>query len=309
MTVLSSPAGDGPGDMIRGKPRDPGGRKRVSASVGATGRSSFPIAACGSSPQRGTLPVMSDSSVLDLIQLRRGCTYCSVRQLCLPGGIGADELHQLDEIVQRRRPVARGERLFRPGDPLTAVFVARDGAFKSVSISEDGEEQVLGFHLPGELIGLDALGSGHHRCEGVALTVATVCEVPYDQLSQIAAQVPSLQQQLFRVIGQSVDRDQDHLAMLVRRQANERIALFLHSLGERYRTAGQSDHQFHLPMSREDIARFLGLALETVSRGFTRLQDDGIITVTGRRVEIVNSAELSRLAHGAESGGSKQRRA
>ncbi len=252
---------------------------------------------------------MSDSSVLDLIQLRRGCTYCSVRQLCLPGGIGADELHQLDEIVQRRRPVARGERLFRPGDPLTAVFVARDGAFKSVSISEDGEEQVLGFHLPGELIGLDALGSGHHRCEGVALTTATVCEVPYDQLSQIAAQVPSLQQQLFRVIGQSVDRDQDHLAMLVRRQANERIALFLHSLGERYRTVGQSDHQFHLPMSREDIARFLGLALETVSRGFTRLQDDGIITVTGRRVEIVNSAELSRLAHGAESGGSKQRRA
>lgn len=248
---------------------------------------------------------MSDSSVLDLIQLRRGCTYCSVRQLCLPGGIGAEELQRLDQIVQRRRPVARGERLFRLGDPLTAVFIARDGAFKSVSISEDGEEQVLGFHLPGELIGLDALGTGEHRCEGVALTAANVCEVPYDQLSAVAAQVPSLQQQLFRVIGQSVDRDQDHLGILVRRQANERIALFLHSIGERYRNVGQSDRQFQLPMSREDIARFLGLALETVSRGFTRLQDDGVIDVTGRRVEIVNVTELLRLAHGTESGDGK----
>ncbi len=257
----------------------------------------------------GTLATMSDSSVLDLIQLRRGCTYCSVRQLCLPGGIRAEELHQLDEIVQRRRPVARGERLFRLGDPLTAVFVARDGAFKSVSISEDGEEQVLGFHLPGELIGLDALGSGHHRCESVALIAANVCEVPYDQLTHVAAQLPSLQQQLFRVIGQSTDRDQDHLGMLVRRQANERIALFLHSLGERYLIAGHSDRQYSLPMSREDIARFLGLALETVSRGFTRLQDDGVIAVTGRRVEIVDAIALSRLAHHVESSHDKQQRA
>jgi CRP/FNR family transcriptional regulator len=253
---------------------------------------------------------MSDSPVLDLIQLRRGCTYCSVRQLCLPGGINADDLQQLDRIVLHRRPVARGERLFRLGDPLTAVFVAREGAFKSVSISEDGEEQVLGFHLAGELIGLDALGSGEHRCEGVALSAATVCEIPYDQLSTVAAQVPGLQQQLLRVIGQSVGRDQDHLGILVRRQANERIALFLHSLGERYRNIGQSDRLFQLPMSREDIARFLGLALETVSRGFTRLQDDGVIDVTGRRVEIINAGELLRLAHGSESSGDgRQRRA
>jgi CRP/FNR family transcriptional regulator len=256
-------------------------------------------------------PPMSDSPVLDLIKLRRGCTYCSVRQLCLPGGIGAEELQRLDDIVERRKPVARGDRLFRLGDPLTAVYVAREGAFKSVSISEDGEEQVLGFHLAGELIGLDALGSGQHRCEGVALTAATICEIPYDDLSRVAAQIPSLQQQLFRVIGQSVDRDQDHLGILVRRQANERIALFLHSLGERYRNVGQPDRLFQLPMSREDIARFLGLALETVSRGFTRLQDDGVIAVTGRRVEIVNAAELLRLAHGAESsaGDGKQKRA
>jgi CRP/FNR family transcriptional regulator len=300
---------DGPDSSLRAaKSPNPPRRTRAHPAIPAN-----PLRRARSSASRRLVAhwaAMSDSSVLDLIQLRRGCTYCSVRQLCLPGGIDAEELRRLDQIVQRRRPVARGERLFRLGDPMTAVFVARDGAFKSVSISEDGDEHVLGFHLPGELIGLDALGSGHHRCEGVALTASNVCEVPYDLLSEVAAQVPSLQQQLFRVIGQSTDRDQDHLDMLMRRQANERIALFLHSLGERYLIAGHSDRQYTLPMSREDIARFLGLALETVSRGFTRLQDDGVIAVTGRRIEILKAAELLDLAHGAESSGDgKQRRA
>jgi CRP/FNR family transcriptional regulator len=238
--------------------------------------------------------------VIDLAQIRRGCAHCSLQQLCLPAGIGSTELQRLDEIVRRRRPVQRGERLFRPGDPLSAVYVARDGAFKTVAISEEGEEQVMGFHLPGELIGLDALGAGEHRCEAVALTTANVCEVPFDQLAAVASQIPGLQQQLLRVIGQSLGRDQDHVGMLVRRQAGERIALFLHGLSERYRNISQPATQFKLPMSREDIARFLGLALETVSRGFSRLQEDGVIAVVGRRVEILDLAELRRLAHNAE---------
>jgi CRP/FNR family transcriptional regulator len=247
--------------------------------------------------------------VIDLAQLRRGCAQCSLQQLCLPAGIGQEGLRRLDEIVRRKRPVAAGERLFRPGDPLTSVYVARDGAFKTVSISEDGEEQVLGFHLPGELIGLDALGRGEHRAEAIALGTANVCEVPYDELASVAMQLPMLQKQLLRVIGQSVGRDQDHMGMLVRRQASERIALFLHGLGERLRNIGESGSHFRLPMSREDIARFLGLALETVSRGFTRLQEDGVISVTGRRIEIVDQAELDRLAHGADGGGPAARRA
>lgn len=248
---------------------------------------------------------------LDLVRLRQSCMQCSLRQLCLPAGIGADDMRRLDDIVRRRRPVERGERLFRIGDPLGSVFVARDGAFKTVAISEDGEEQVLGFHLPGDLIGLDALGADHHRVEAIALTTANVCDVPFEELSGVAAQLPSLQQQLLRVIGHSVDRDQDHMDILVRRQANERIALFLHGLGERYRMLGLSGHAFKLPMSREDIARYLGLALETVSRGFTRLQEDGVIEVRGRHVEIVNIAELERLVHYTEApdpGARNQRR-
>lgn len=252
---------------------------------------------------------MAESNVLDLVRLRRGCAQCSLQQLCLPAGISGQELERLDDIVRRKRPLERGERLFRPGDRLTSVYVARDGAIKTVKVDENGEEQVVGFHLPGELVGLDALGGGEHRCEAIALTTANVCEVPFDQLATVAAQLPSLQQQLLRVIGQSLDRDQEHVGMLVRRQANERIALFLHGLGERLRNIGQSSTTIKLPMSREDIARYLGLALETVSRGFTRLQEDGVITVVGRRVEVLDAAELERLAHGTERGEATPRRA
>ena len=243
---------------------------------------------------------MSMPPVIDLVQLRRGCSQCSLQQLCLPGGIHASDLRQLDEIVKRRRPVERGERLFRLGDRMEAIYVARDGAFKTTSVSEDGEEQILAFHLPGELIGLDALGSGFHRCEAIALGTANVCEVPFEELSSIAAQLPSLQHQLMRVIGQSGDRDHDHMDMLVRKQASERIGLFLHSLGERLIHIGASGADFKLPMSRQDIARFLGLAMETVSRGFTRLQEDGVIAVAGRRVQILDARELDRMAHGLD---------
>lgn len=244
---------------------------------------------------------MPSNRVIDLVQLRLGCSQCSLRQLCLPAGIDSSELAQLDDIVKRRRPVERGERLFRAGDALHAVYVARDGAFKTVTVNEDGEEQVIGFHLPGELIGLDALGSGQHRCEAIALVTASVCEVPFDELTSVAAQLPNLQQQLMRVMGQSLDRDHDHMEMLVRKQASERIGLFLHGLGERLRHIGQSGTEFKLPMSREDIARFLGLALETVSRGFTRLQEDGVIAVLGRRVEVLDADELARMAHRVEA--------
>lgn len=251
---------------------------------------------------------MSGASILDMTSLRRGCGQCSLHQLCLPAGLDVDELGKLDGIVRRRKRVERGERLYRAGDPLSAIYVVREGAFKTISVSEEGEEQVVGFHLPGELIGLDALGEGAHRCEAIALASSNVCEVPFDQLAAITVQLPSLQQQLLRVIGQSADRRQDHLGMLLRRQAGERIALFLHSLTERYSNIGQSATRFKLPMSREEIARYLGLALETVSRGFSRLEDDGVIEVVGRNIEILDLAELGRRAHDAENDEPRRRR-
>ena len=253
---------------------------------------------------------MSDPIPLDLARLRRSCAECSLQQLCLPAGVDHDDLARLDEVVLRRRTLVRGERLFRAGDALGAVFVASEGAFKTVAVNESGEEHVLGFHLPGELFGLDAIGSGRHRCEAVALGEARVCELPFAGLAAAAAKLPSLQRQLLRVMGQSADRDHEHLDVLSRRQASERIALFLHGLGERYRRMGRPADDFHLPMSRDEIARYLGLALETVSRGFTRLQDDGVLEVHGRRVRIVDPAGLHAASNGceAEAGRAGQRR-
>ncbi|HSD17027.1 MAG TPA: helix-turn-helix domain-containing protein [Thermomonas sp.] len=244
---------------------------------------------------------MTDPIPLDLVRLRRSCADCSLSELCLPAGVDREDLGRLDTLVQRRRPLRRGDSLFRTGDPLHALYVASDGAFKTVVVNEAGEEHVLGFHLPGELFGLDAVGGGKHRCEAIALGEARVCELPFANLSAVAAQLPSLQRQLLRVIGQSADRDHDHVDVLSRRQASERIALFLHGLGERYQRIGQPGDHFQLPMSRDEIARYLGLALETVSRGFTRLHDDAVIEVRGRRVRILDGAALHAVANGCEA--------
>lgn len=241
------------------------------------------------------------ATVINLEQLRRGCSYCSLQALCLPGGLDSEQLQRLDDIVQRRKEVSKGSRLFHAGDGMGAVFVAREGAFKSVSQDANGNESIVGFHLPGELIGLDAMGSGRHRCEAVALTSAMVCQVPYEQLNKVAAELPAFQQQLMRVIGQEVDRGHEQIELLMRRQANERIALFLHSLSERYQRLGANPYQFRLPMSRDEIANYLGLALETVSRGFSRLQDDGVIQVHGRAISIVRADVLKQIAHGEDA--------
>ncbi|MGY6519848.1 MAG: helix-turn-helix domain-containing protein [Lysobacteraceae bacterium] len=244
-------------------------------------------------------------TIVDIAALRRSCAQCSLQQLCLPAGIGAEDLKRLDEVVRKRRPLGRGDALFRVGSPLGSLFVAREGAFKTVALSEDGTEQVIGFHLPGELLGLDALGEGVHRCDAHALEPAEVCEVPLDELGAIAARIPSLHQQLLRVIGQSMGRDHDHLAMMGRRHANERVALFLHGLSERLQRLGRDPDHLTLPMSREEIASYLGLVIETVSRTFSRLQDEGVISVRGRKLQVLDRARLDLIAHDPEEARSR----
>lgn len=236
------------------------------------------------------------AQIIDLGVLRNSCARCSLRQLCLPASIGSGDLDRLDNIVRNRRPLQRGERLFGVGTPLTALFVAREGAFKTTTLSADGAAQIIGFHLPGELIGLDALGSERHRCEAEALESATVCEVPYTQLQQISAQVPGLQRQLLRVIGRGTDQDHSHLVMMGRKQAVERVALFLHSIAERYRLLDRPHDAFTLPMSREDIANYLGLVIETVSRAFSKLAEDGAIAVRGKQLRIMSEQRLLDVA-------------
>ncbi|MCK7593349.1 helix-turn-helix domain-containing protein [Pseudomarimonas salicorniae] len=241
---------------------------------------------------------MDSDQPIDIGLLRQSCGRCSLQQLCLAGGgMSQADVEQLDRLVKRRRPLKRGEALYRAGSMLEALFVAREGAFKTTSLTEQGDEQVIGFHLPGELIGLDGLGAGSHRCTSTALESAEVCEVPLADLEQVAAQIPALQHQLLRVMGQSVGRDQEHMQMLGRRHATERVALFLHSLSERLHALSRPHLEFHLAMSREEIASYLGLVIETVSRTFSRMQEEGVIEVKGRRIRVRDAARLARLVH------------
>lgn len=241
--------------------------------------------------------MMAEGSVVDIAKLRRSCAQCSLQVLCLPATINEGDIERLDRIVLSRRPLQRGESLFRAGQALGSLYVAREGAFKTVALDAEGQSQVIGFHLPGELLGLDALGAGQHACDAVALTHANVCEVPLSQLEGVAAQVPGLQHQLLRIIGQGINRDQAHIEMLGRRNAQERMAIFLHQLSERYRALGRQADKFLLPMSREDIGSYLGLVIETVSRTLGKMQDEGIIAVNGRELRILDARRLDAIVH------------
>jgi CRP/FNR family transcriptional regulator len=225
------------------------------------------------------------------------CSKCSIQVLCLPASIHGDDFDLLNTIVQNRKPLKRGDCLFITGQKLTSIYVAREGAFKSVVYNEDGHSQVTGFHLPGEILGFDGLGTDYHTCDSIALTVADVCEIPLSELEHVASQMPSLQHQLLKIMGQTINRDQKHIEILAKKNAHERVAIFLHQLAERYKLLGRSEQRFMIPMSREDIGSYLGLVIETVSRTFSKMQEEGLITVNGREIQILKQEKLYALAH------------
>lgn len=238
--------------------------------------------------------------ILDLRELRRSCSDCALNQLCLPAAITGDDLARLDDLVKRPLPLDRGEMLFREGTQRPALFVVRSGSLKtSVTLSE-GDVQVLGFHFPGEIVGFDGLGGDGHRCSAEALERASVCEVPFARLSEVASQVPGLQQQLFRVMSREFGREQEHPVMMGRKHAQARLAIFLRSLSDRFRARGRDPMVLTLSMSRQELANYLGLVIETVSRLFSRLQAQGVLEVERKTVRILDYAALTAIAEGVE---------
>lgn len=237
-----------------------------------------------------------DRSEVDLRLLQTSCANCGLHQLCLPASIGGEDLPRLDDVVQVKKLVDREQSLYAAGQPFRALYVVRSGAFKTSAVDSQGEMQVLGFHLPGEIMGLDAIASGRHECSAEALTRSSACEVPYDKLEEVAHELPGLQQQLMRVISREVQQDQRHLVMIGRKVALERLAIFLHSLSQRFERVRRDPHLFVLPMSRRDLANYLGLVIETVSRLFSRLSEMGVIAVERKTIRILDPARLRQLA-------------
>jgi CRP/FNR family transcriptional regulator len=218
----------------------------------------------------------------------------------LPASIGGEDMLRLDSVVKQRRPLERGEWLYREGDAHAALFVIRAGSLKTYATLPEGDVQILGFHIAGELIGLDGLAGNGNQCTAEALEHSSVCEVPLDALSDVAARVPGLQRQLFRIMGREFDREQKHPVMMGRKQAMSRLAIFLRSLSERLQGIDHDPRVLNLTMSRQELANYLGLVIETVSRLFSRMQALGVLKVERRTVHILDMAGLSALAEKAD---------
>jgi CRP/FNR family transcriptional regulator, anaerobic regulatory protein len=229
-------------------------------------------------------------------KLRANCSQCMLSKLCLPAGIDQQDLARLVDMVRANVSIEKDSYLVRSGQTLNELFVVSAGALKTVVTDRQGVETLVAFHLPGELVGLDALASGIHQGDCIALADARVCKIPMARLEDASQAIPGLQRQLLRLMGRCMQREQNHSDTLAKVQAMERVARFLLELEERYRAAGLSTHTLQLPMSRQDIASFLGIALETVSRNLSRLQEERVIDASGRRIQILNLPRLFRFA-------------
>ncbi len=233
---------------------------------------------------------------VDLPSMKAACSNCSLHDLCLPLGIELGDVDRLDEIINRRRPLSRGEYLFQAGASFHSIYAIRSGSVKTFTATEDGQEQVTGFHLPGELVGLDAISSDFHNCSARALETTSVCEIPYTRLEELSTAVPSLQRQLLRLMSKEILQDEHMMMLLGRKAADERLAALLLSISNRFHQRGFSAREFNLSMSRNDIGNYLGLAVETVSRLFTRFQEEGIVNAQRKHICILDMARLNSLA-------------
>ncbi|EKF74046.1 transcriptional regulator Anr [Alcanivorax hongdengensis A-11-3] len=220
------------------------------------------------------------------------CNDCSLSPICLPLAVAPAQLNELDNIIHRGRPLRRGEHLYRAADTFTAVFAVRSGALKTYVISDEGEEQVTGFYLPGEIVGMDGISTAHHISNAKALETATVCEIPFHRLEELSQKIPSLQHHFFSLMSEEIRADRELHRLLSKKSADDRVASLLLSLSARNQRRGLSATVFRLPMSRYDIANYLGLAVETVSRIFTRFQQQHMLKVNGREVEICDRPAL-----------------
>lgn len=218
-----------------------------------------------------------------------------MRELCLPSGLSKADLEKIDQIVSQRIRRKRGETLFRSGDRFTALYALRVGSCKTSLLAEDGREQVTGYHLIGDIIGLDGIGQGKHGCHAYALEDSEFCELPFTQIEHIAHLLPSLQHNLHQVMSREIARDHQLITLLGSMRAEERLASFLLNLSQRYQLRGYSSTEFVLRMTREEIGSFLGLKLETVSRLFSRFQEAGLLRVQQRSIKLLDTAALKQL--------------
>ena len=245
---------------------------------------------------------MDGMTEVNLSHLRVACSNCNLRELCLPVGLSSADLDRIEDIVAVRRKVRRGESLFRAGDRFEALYAVRLGFFKSTLVSADGHGQVTGFHMAGEIVGLDGISTDSHSCDTAALEDSEVCVLPYQRLEEFSATLPALQNHLRKVMSREIVREHGVMLLLGSMRAEERLAAFLLNLSQRFEARGYSRTEFVLRMTRAEIGSYLGLKLETVSRSLSHFAQAGLIEVDQKHVRIVDARGLKALM-GSGTGG------
>lgn len=223
------------------------------------------------------------------------CSTCSMQRVCMPDGLSADEYARLDALICSTRTVRRGETLYRCGDAFQSVYAVRSGCFKTVVMHRDGHEQVTGFQLAGDALGLDGVSADQHGCDAIALEDSVVCIIPFDMLEVLCREVRAIQHHVHRLMSGEIVRESSLMMLLGTMTAEQRVAAFLLNLSTRMKARGYSPAQFVLRMTREEIGSYLGLKLETVSRMFSKLQKMGVVDARGKEVRILDHAGLESV--------------
>ena len=236
--------------------------------------------------------------VFDISKFKVSCGDCSLGELCLPRGMRREDLEELEKIIKRVRPLQRGEYLYHSGDKFQQIYAVRSGAIKAYKTTEDGNEQILGFYLPGELLGLDAIDKSEHVCSTVALETSSFCAIPFPRLEELCHKLPGLQHQMYRLMSRELTTENESMLLLGRKSAEEKIATFLINLSSRLHTLGYSATEFRLPMSRQEIGNYLGLTVETVSRIFSRLQKEMLISIDRKLIKVLDLDALQHMCSG-----------
>ena len=226
------------------------------------------------------------------------CSTCSLRELCLPVGLRPDEFEQLDTVIKQSHRLKKGEFLFRSGESFHSLYAIRTGFFKTTVASQDGRDQVTGFFMSGELIGMDGICTHSHSCDAVALEDSEVCELPFGHMEALSKESPSIQTHFFRLMSREIVRDQGVMLLLGNMRAEERIAAFLLNLSQRLHHRGFAANDFILRMSREEIGSYLGLKLETVSRTLSRFHQEGLIVVEHKHIRLLKPELLNQIVSG-----------
>jgi CRP/FNR family transcriptional regulator, anaerobic regulatory protein len=229
--------------------------------------------------------------------MKVACSNCNLRELCMPMGLSPVELDRIDDLVASRRKLKRGEMLFRNGEKFSSLFAIRTGFFKTCVASEDGRDQVTGFQMAGEIVGLDGIVNDHHTCNAVALEDAEVCIMPFDRIEELSREVNALQRHVHKIMSREIVRENGVMLLLGSMRAEERLAAFLLNLVQRLHARGFSQSELVLRMTREEIGSYLGLKLETVSRTFSKFVDDGVVEVKQRHVRILNTDALKAIVN------------